>query len=44
VVEEDAYCRELVRYIHLNSLRARLVADLGHLWAYPAGDTTEIYK
>jgi REP element-mobilizing transposase RayT len=28
VCEEDAYFRELVRYIHLNPLRARLVPDL----------------
>ena len=31
VVEEDPYFRELVRYIHLNPLRARLVPDLPHL-------------
>ena len=35
VVEEDPYFRELVRYIHLNPLRARLVADLPHLDRYP---------
>ena len=35
VVEEDAYFRELVRYIHLNPLRAGLVADLGRLDRYP---------
>jgi REP element-mobilizing transposase RayT len=35
VVEEDAYFRELVRYIHLNPLRARLVPDLPHLDRYP---------
>jgi REP element-mobilizing transposase RayT len=34
VVEEDAYFRELVRYIHLNPLRAGLVADLAHLDRY----------
>jgi REP element-mobilizing transposase RayT len=28
VCQEDAYCRELIRYIHLNPLRAKLVADL----------------
>ena len=35
VVEEDAYFRELVRYIHLNPLRAGLVPDLGRLDRYP---------
>lgn len=35
VVEEDAYFRELVRYIHLNPVRARLVPDLPHLDRYP---------
>ena len=35
VVEEDPYFRELVRYIHLNPLRARLVPDLPHLDRYP---------
>jgi len=37
VVEEDAYFRELVRYIHLNPLRAKLVADLRALDRYPWG-------
>jgi REP element-mobilizing transposase RayT len=35
VVEEDSYFRELVRYIHLNPLRAKLAADLGALARYP---------
>ena len=35
VVEEDTYFRELVRYIHLNPLRANLVPDLPHLDRYP---------
>jgi len=35
VVEEDPYFRELVRYIHLNPLRARLVRDLPQLDRYP---------
>ena len=35
VVEEDAYFRELVRYLHLNPLRAGLVPDLAHLDRYP---------
>jgi REP element-mobilizing transposase RayT len=35
VCEEDTYFRELVRYIHLNPLRAKLVADLRSLERYP---------
>ena len=35
VCEEDAYFRELVRYIHLNPLRAKLVPDLRALDRYP---------
>ena len=35
VVAEDPYFRELVRYIHLHPLRARLVPDLPHLDRYP---------
>jgi len=34
VCEEDTYFRELVRYIHLNPLRSRLVRDLMHLDRY----------
>jgi len=33
--QEDTYLAELVRYIHLNPLRARLVADIKALEAYP---------
>jgi putative transposase len=33
--QEDAYLLELVRYIHLNPLRAKLVADLKALEKYP---------
>ena len=33
--DEDAYIHELVRYIHLNPLRAGLVKDLGELASYP---------
>lgn len=33
--EEEAYLLELVRYIHLNPLRAKLVADLTGLGKYP---------
>jgi hypothetical protein len=35
VVEEEPYFRELVRYIHLNPLRAGLVPDLSHLDRHP---------
>jgi REP element-mobilizing transposase RayT len=35
VCEEDAYFRELVRYIHLNPLRAKFVASLRALDRYP---------
>lgn len=35
VCEEDAYLLELVRYIHLNPLRAGLVKDLADLDRYP---------
>jgi hypothetical protein len=33
--QEDAYMKELVRYIHLNPLRARLVTTLKELDRYP---------
>ncbi len=33
--QEDAYLLELVRYIHLNPLRAGLVSEYGNLAAYP---------
>ena len=35
VCQEDAYLRELVRYIHLNPLRAGIVADVDQLNGYP---------
>ncbi len=35
VVEEEPYLLELVRYLHLNPLRARVVADLRALRRYP---------
>ncbi len=35
--EEDPYLLELVRYIHLNPLRARLVEDYEELCRYPYG-------
>jgi REP element-mobilizing transposase RayT len=35
VCDEDAYFEELVRYIHLNPLRARLVKGLAELDRYP---------
>jgi REP element-mobilizing transposase RayT/predicted DNA-binding protein (UPF0251 family) len=34
VCEEDAYFKELVRYIHLNPLRAGIVASMGELDRY----------
>ena len=33
--QEDAYLRELVRYIHLNPIRAKVVKDLDELSRYP---------
>lgn len=35
VCQEDAYLLELVRYIHLNPLRSKLVADLHELNEFP---------
>lgn len=35
ICQEDAYLRELVRYIHLNPLRTKLVPDLSELNGYP---------
>ena len=35
VCDEDSYFTELVRYIHLNPVRAKLVPDLGALGRYP---------
>jgi hypothetical protein len=41
VCEEDSYLLELIRYIHLNPLRAKLVQDLNELDKYPwAGHST----
>jgi len=34
ICEEDAYFRELIRYIHLNPLRAKLVRDIAELEQY----------
>ena len=43
--QEDPYLRELVRYIHLNPLRAGLVDDLVALDAYPySGHSTVMGK
>ena len=33
--QEDTYLLELVRYIHLNPLRAGIVRDIGRLHRYP---------
>lgn len=35
LVEEEPYLLELVRYIHLNAVRARLVEDVDELDSYP---------
>lgn len=35
VCEEDVYLLELIRYVHLNPLRAGLVQDMAELDAYP---------
>jgi len=35
ICEEDPYLLELIRYIHLNPLRAKLVQDLNELDRYP---------
>lgn len=35
ICQEDAYLKELVRYIHLNPLRAKIVSDISELNAYP---------
>jgi hypothetical protein len=35
ICQEDIYLRELVRYIHLNPLRAKLVSDISELNRYP---------
>jgi len=35
ICEEDRYLKELVRYIHLNPLRAKIVPDLDELDRYP---------
>ena len=39
--QENAYLMELVRYIHLNPLRANIIKDINHLDKYPyAGHST----
>lgn len=35
VCEEESYLLELVRYIHLNPLRAKLIAGIDNLDSYP---------
>ena len=35
ICQEDTYLKELVRYIHLNPLRAKIVKDLAALRRYP---------
>jgi len=44
ICEEDAYLMELVRYIHLNPLRAGIVKDMKGLKKYPySGQAVLIY-
>ena len=38
VCQEDTYLLELIRYIHLNPLRAKLVSDLNELNCFPYGE------
>jgi putative transposase len=42
VCDEDAYIKELVRYIHLNPLRAGLVKSMAELDRYPWGGHSTI--
>lgn len=35
ICQEDAYLKELIRYIHLNPIRAKMVGDLKTLGQYP---------
>ena len=35
ICQEDVYFKELVRYVHLNPVRAKIVPDLGGLKKYP---------
>jgi REP element-mobilizing transposase RayT len=35
ICQEDMYFRELIRYIHLNPLRAKIVSDIKELNKYP---------
>jgi REP element-mobilizing transposase RayT len=35
ICQEDVYFKELVRYIHLNPVRAKVVGDIGSLDGYP---------
>jgi REP element-mobilizing transposase RayT len=35
ICQEDVYFKELVRYIHLNPVRAKVVGDIGSLNRYP---------
>jgi len=43
--EEEPYCLELVRYLHLNPLRAGVVPDLKALGRYPySGHATLLGK
>jgi len=35
ICQEDMYFRELIRYIHLNPLRAKIASDIKELNKYP---------
>jgi putative transposase len=37
ICEDDPYLLELIRYIHLNPLRAGIVKDIKRLSVYPSG-------
>ena len=42
ICQEDMYFRELVRYIHLNPLRAKIVSDIKELNKYPYSGHTAL--
>ena len=44
VCQEDVYLKELVRYIHLNPLRAKLVSDMEGLIRYKYADTVFLWE
>ena len=44
VCQEDAYLLELVRYIHLNPLRAKIISDMKELGRYSYSGHSAFYK